>query len=263
MKNLLTTIILTKDEKVHSERCLKNVSGLTSEVFIVDSGSSDKTVEIAEKYGAKVFKHEFENQAQQFNWALDNLPITGEWVLRLDADEYLTEELKKEIEGVLKTNSTVDGFYIKRKVIFMGRWIRHGGFYPTRLLRLFRKGKGRCQEKEMDEHILVSGQTAELEYDIVDENKKGIGFFIEKHNKYAQREARDILSGVTQKESKQAYLQWPKFLRAFVYFFYRYFILLGFLDGIEGFIFHVLQGFWYRFLVDVKLYELERTYDKS
>ncbi|MEK7128915.1 MAG: glycosyltransferase family 2 protein, partial [Patescibacteria group bacterium] len=154
MKIPLSVIILTFNEEIHIERLLKNIGDWCDEIFVVDSYSTDKTLEIAEKYEAKIIQHPFENQAQQFNWALDNLDIKNEWILRLDADEYLTEELKEEISKEISSSVEVNGYYIKRRVYFMGRWIKRGGYYPTWLLRLFRKGKARSEERQMDEHIV-------------------------------------------------------------------------------------------------------------
>ena len=257
-KNKISAIILTYNEELNIDKCLSNISDWAEEIFLVDSFSSDRTLEIAEKYNAIIVQHKFENQAQQFNWALDNLSIKNEWILRLDADEYLTSGLKREISETLPdTKNGISGFFMKRRVYFMGRWIKHGGYYPFWFLRLFRKGDGRCEEKKMDEHIaLTKGVTVKLKNDFIDENKKGLEFWLNKHIKYASREAMDILEKKNQKFSKKVYLVFPKFIRAFIYFIYRYFIRLGFLDGKEGLIFHFLQGFWYRFLVDVKIYEI-------
>jgi len=257
MKLPLSVIILTCNEEEHIGRCLQNVTDLADEIFVIDSFSTDKTLEIAKKYDAKILQHQFENQAEQFNWALNNAPIESEWILRLDADEYLTEELKNEILKILpQTPQNVSGFLMKRRVYFIGRWIKHGGFYPFWFLRLFRKGSGRCEAKEMDEHvILTNGVAAKLQNDFIDDNKKGIDFWIKKHVSYAEREAADIISGKKQKSAKTLYLKFPLFLRVFLYFLYRYVLRLGFLDGKEGLIFHFLQGCWYRFLVDAKIYE--------
>jgi hypothetical protein len=181
--------------------------------------------------------------------------------------------LEEEIKTILpEIKNNINGFFMKRQVYFMGRWIRHGGYYPVWLLRLFRRGKGRCEEREMDEHIFLdNGCTIKLQNDFVDDNRKSITWWIDKHNSYSVREAKDMMkSGVPDKKElsgigeqpaqkrwmkKNIYMKFPIFLRAFLYFFYRYFIRLGFLDGKEGLIFHFLQGFWYRFLVDAKLYE--------
>ncbi|MEK7634768.1 MAG: glycosyltransferase family 2 protein [Patescibacteria group bacterium] len=280
MKLPISVIILTYNEEINLENCLKNLVDWADEIFIVDSFSIDKTLEIAEKYGVKIFRHKFENQAQQFNWALDNLEIKNEWILRLDADEYLTEELKKEIAEVLpKIALEILGFYIKRRVYFMDRWIKHGSYYPTWILRLFKKGKARSEQRQMDEHIvLLEGKAEKLKNDFIDNNKKDLTWWTEKHNNYASREAvekmnyelgirnyGEKLGGQTGRKrwlKNNFYYKMPMFFRACFYFCYRYFIRLGFLDGKEGLIFHFLQGFWYRFLVDAKIYESKKKFKK-
>lgn len=278
-------IILTYNEEVHIGRCLKNISNWADEIFIVDSFSTDKTLEIAKKYGAKAVQHEFENQAQQFNWALDNLDIRNEWILRLDADEYLTEELKQEIGDIFNIRTSdvtrtsdvpkldINGFYIKRRVYFMNRWIKHGGYYPVWFLRLFKKGKARYEQREVDEHLVLSEKTAGfLKFDFVDDNKNDLFWWTQRINNYTSRE---VLARLREKEAdsglksrliggqaerkrwlrKNFYYKLPLFIRAFIYFFYRYIIRFGFLDGKEGLIFHFLQGCWNQFLVDAKIYE--------
>jgi len=238
----------------------------TGEIFVVDSFSIDKTLEIAGQYGAKVVQHLFENQAQQFNWAIDNLDIKNEWILRLDADEYLTEELKEEIKKEISSSTEVNGYFIKRRVYFMGRWMKHGGYYPTWLLRLFRKGKACSEQREMDEHIiLLEGSAEKLKNDFIDDNKKNLESWIAKHNDFSTREARERLksefvgiegqAGRKRWIKQNLYLRLPLFLRAFLYFIYRYFFRFGFLDGKEGLIFHFLQGYWHQFLTDAKEYE--------
>lgn len=274
MKVSVSVIILTKDEEVNLEQCLKSIAGWAEDIFIVDSGSKDKTLEIAREYGAVVKEREFDDFATQFNWGLDNFDINTKWVMKLDADEYLTEKLKSEIAEKLKNvPDDVSGFLIKRRVYFMGRWIKHGGYYPTWFLRLWRCGLGRLEMRAMDEHTVIdSGKVEKLKNDFVDYNKKDLTWWVEKHNKYASREARAVLS--KQKENykklgggqisrkrwlkENFYYRLPPFLRALLYWKYRYFIRLGFLDGIPGLIFHFLQGFWYRFLVDSKIYELKK-----
>ncbi len=277
MKLPLTVIILTYNEELHIRRALQNVAGWAEEVIVVDSFSTDKTLEIAKNFGAKIYQHEFENQAKQFNWALNNLEIKTDWIFRLDADEYLTDELKKEIAEVLpKVEPEISGFFIKRRVIFMGRWIRHGGYYPTWILRLFRKGKARCEEREVDEHIeILDGRIGRLKNDFVDENNNKLSWWINKHNNYSDREVKAIakaeadegknLGGGQVKIRRVAkyriYYKLPLFCRAFLYFTYRYVFRFGFLDGIPGLVFHFLQGLWYRFLVDAKIYEKKLSKD--
>ncbi|MFA5098658.1 MAG: glycosyltransferase family 2 protein [Candidatus Paceibacterota bacterium] len=261
MKNPISAIILTYNEEVNLENCLKNIFGWADEIFIVDSYSTDKTLEIAKKYNCKIFQHPFENQAIQFNWALDNLEIKNEWIIRLDSDEYLTEELKNEISEKIKNPPAgVNGYYMKRRVYFMGKWIKHGGYYPTWILRLFKKGKGRSELRKVDEHIVLSeGKEGKLKNDFIDSNKKNLTWWTGKHNDYASREAADFLSGNLGISKKRYYYKLPMFFRAWLFFIYRYFIRLGFLDGRRGLIFHFLQGFWYRFLVDAKIYEAKRN----
>jgi len=267
MKFLISAIILTYNEELNLEKCLKSIADLVSEIIVVDSGSTDKTLEIAKNYGAKIYEHPFVNQAEQFNWALDNIPIAGDWILKLDADEYLTPELKAEIKShpLLTTDyslptSDIAGFYIKRRVYFMNHWIRHGGYYPIWFLRLWRKGRGRSENRKMDEHIvLLEGKSANLKNDFVDDNKNGLKAWIEKHKKYAAREAEDVISGnFGDTKNRKAYYKLPPFFRVIIYFIYRYSFKLGFLDGWQGTRFHFLHGFWYRFLVDVKIYQLKK-----
>lgn len=276
---LISVIILTKNEEANLLNCLNSLQKLNAEIFIVDSGSTDRTVEIAQKARCQVFEHPFENQAKQLNWAIQNLPIATPWLMRLDADERLTPELAEELKLVLpQTSDDITGYQVKRRVFFMNRWIRHGGYYPTWLLRIWRTGLGTCEQRWMDEHILLSqGKVANLQHDIIDDNKKDLSFWIDKHNHYADREVKDLLNMVVEQDDpllkkgqlsqasqrrwikKNFYGRSPLFLRAFLYFLMRYTIGLGFLDGREGLIFHFLQGFWYRFLVDAKIYEINRN----
>jgi glycosyltransferase involved in cell wall biosynthesis len=280
MNTRVAVIILTFNEERHIARCIESIRLFAYEVFIVDSGSTDRTVEIAQSMGAQVFSNPWVNHATQFNWALDNLPLSGDWVMRLDADEYVTEALAQEIKTRLPDMaSTVSGVYVNRRVYFMGKWIRHGGYYPIRLLRIWRRGMGRCEQRWMDEHVYISGPGEKIIFagDIVDDNKNNITWWTAKHNGYATREMIDLLNirygfgkpdgieseAMAQQESRKRwvkekiYSRLPLGLRALVYFLYRFIVRGGFLDGYRGMIFHVLQGFWYRFLVDVKVYEFE------
>ena len=275
---LLSVIILTKNEEANLLNCLNSLQKLNAEIFVVDSGSTDQTVKIAQKARCQVFEHPFENQAKQLNWAIQNLPIATPWLMRLDADERLTPELAEELKLVLpQTSDDITGYQVKRRVFFMNRWIRYGGYYPTWLLRIWRTQLGTCEQRWMDEHIvLAQGRIATLQHDIIDDNKKDLSFWIDKHNRYADREVKDLLNMVVEQDDpllnkgqlsqasqrrwikKNFYGRSPLFLRAFLYFLMRYTIGLGFLDGKEGLIFHFLQGFWYRFLVDAKIYELRK-----
>jgi len=279
--NSLTVIILTYNEEIHIERCIRSAQSVSNSVFVVDSNSSDRTVEIAQSLGASVWKHEFINHADQFQWALDNLPVNTEWVMRLDADKYLEPGLVNKIQQQLPALPTdIDGIYIKRKVFFMSKWIRHGGFYPQIVMRIWRVGKGHIEQRWMDEHIVVSAGSKTTMFDehLVDDDHKGITFWINKHNKYASREAVDLLnlkygfmprdeslnllSGNPQAKRKRVikeklYSRLPLGLRAGLYFLFRYIFYFGFMDGVKGWVYHFLQAFWYRFLVDIKINELE------
>jgi glycosyltransferase involved in cell wall biosynthesis len=276
---MLTVVILTRDEVRHIARAIGSVAGIADRIFVADSGSTDGTVAIAEELGAEVRFNPWRNYATQFNWALNQLPYDTDWVLRLDADEIVTPDLAKEISAQLAGLGTeIDGAWVSRRINFLGRPIRWGGVFPVRVLRLFRHGRGRCEDRWMDEHVLVSGPTADFSGEIVDDNLNSLTWWTTKHNAYASREVVDLLNlqyrfmthetvadlrggkqaGVKRWIKEHLYARLPGGSRAFIYFVYRYIIRLGFLDGREGTAFHVLQGFWYRFLVDAKLFEVER-----
>jgi glycosyltransferase involved in cell wall biosynthesis len=281
LKNLLSIIILTFNEQKHIERCIASLTGVARKVFVVDSFSTDDTVKITRALGAEIVQRTWKNYADQFQWGVDQANATDGWVMRMDADEYLEPDLQKEIQEVLPTlPEDVIGVYLKRKVFFHGKWIRYGGFYPHTLLRIWRAGQGRIEQRWMDEHIVLppNAKTVKLKEHLVDDNQKGITFWIDKHNRYASREMADILiqkyfpshgDHALRKMNADPQARWKRFikeevynklppgLRAALYFFYRYILLFGFLDGSKGFIYHFLQGFWYRLLVDVKLIEVE------
>lgn len=274
----LSVIILTKNERIHIGRCLENVTQLTDKIYVIDSNSSDGTQDLASSLGAIVIEHKWPgNQAAQFNWALDNLPIETEWILRLDADEYLLPELVDEIKTKLPDiPSKVSGIFFNRRHIFLDKWMK-GGIYPVKLLRLFRRGNGRYEQRIMDEHIVISeGTTIEFDNDFCDHNLNNISWFCKKHIDYAVREAAEMLnaeynlssySSSAETLSKQAkekrqkknkYAVMPLFWRSTAYFLYRYFIKGGWRDGKEGFIFTFIQGWWYRTLVDAKILEIKQ-----
>jgi len=229
--------------------------------------------------GATVLQHAFVNHAQQFQWLLDNHGINTSWTMRMDADEYITPELTEEIKaGIPQLSDSISGIELKRRVHFMGRWIRHGGYYPIKLLRIWRTGHAFVEQRWMDEHIvLTKGQIISFQHDFIDDNKRNLTWWTSKHNDYASREMIDILNhsyrffespaeqspgiqikqaNIKRKYKLNYYLRMPQFLRCLFYFLFRYIIRLGFLDGKEGLIWHFLQGFWYRFLVDAKVYHV-------
>jgi len=272
----LTVIILTFNEEKHLGRCLQSLSSVARRVVVVDCFSSDGTVALAQAQGAEVMQHAWVNHSVQVNWALDNVPIDTRWTMRLDADEVVTPELAAALNSDLSGYpDSVMGLTVNRQIHFLGRWIRHGGIYPVRMLRVWRSGHGRCENRWMDEHMVVQGEIAHVDADIADINLNNVTWWTDKHNHYASREAVDLLMHRRQEVEETAtarlnfqagmkrwlklkvYARLPLGLRALLYFLYRYFLRLGFLDGWQGFAFHFLQGFWYRFLVDVKVHELE------
>jgi glycosyltransferase involved in cell wall biosynthesis len=278
----LAVVILTHNEERHIRRALAAVAPIAAEIYVVDSGSTDRTVAIARGHGAVVLQHAFVNYARQFQWALDNAPIKSDWIMRLDADEIVEPDLCATLATDLpRLDPDVVGINLNRKHIFLGRWIRHGGRYPVVLLRIWRRGHGRIENRWMDEHIIVwGGRRVTIEGGFVDHNLKDVTFFTDKHNKYATREAVDRLNtefglfagddavsrgaSSTQARLKRRlkeslYNRLPFGTGPLCYFLWRYVGQLGFLDGREGLIYHFLQGFWYRFLVETKVVELRRA----
>lgn len=267
----LTVLILTKDEEKNLPPTLRSLEGLGARLVVVDSGSTDRTCEMARASGAEVVTHAFNSQADQVNWALDSISFQTDWIMRLDADERLTPALVDELRAALPAAAPdVTGFELRRRVYFWGRWIRYGGYYPTWLFRVWRRGTARSEQRWMDEHMMSShGRIVRLRDDIIDENHKGLSFWIDKHNRYADREVMDMLAeedaghGVGGQAGRRRWMKLnlyrraPPFLRAFAYWFLRYFLLLGFLDGLPGLVFHFNQGLWYRLLVDSKLREMK------
>lgn len=275
----LTVIILTLNEEIHIKRCIESVKDTAEDIFIVDSFSTDKTIEIAESLGVKVYQNKWvNNHAKQFNWALNNLPIKTKWILRLDADEYLTPELQKEIkEKFPYLTEDISGIIIPLRRVFLNREIKRGTG-KIKLLRMFKHIKAICEQRWMDEHIvLLEGKSVEFENDFVDHNLNNLSWWTVKHNGYAIREAIDLLDielglienkntnfklspqAESKRKKKYKYAKQPLFLRSFLYFLYRYFFKLGFLEGKEGFLWHFLQGWWYRTLVDAKIFEIKRA----
>jgi glycosyltransferase involved in cell wall biosynthesis len=301
---------------------LKSLAGWVGDIFVVDSGSTDNTVKIAQELGAKVFFHQFETHSQQWRWALQNLPISTEWVICLDADQRVTPELGRELALLLSKNRDsylflqrgegmeqrakgiaqgirerilrfieiygdswrledreqiaegIEGIYVRRRQVFRGKWIKYGGYYPKYLLKVFKKDKVILDPCDyVDHHFYVSGRSWKLNSDIVEENFKenNLSFWKEKHRRYAVSLAREELerrrkgwlitprlSGTPDERTawcKSFWYHLPLFIRPFLYFFYRYFVRAGFLDGWQGLIFHFYQGFWYRFLVDIEVWK--------
>lgn len=283
MSNSIAAIILTKNEEKHIGRCINSIKGVCEEIWVIDSFSTDRTCEIAENMGADVRRHKWKNYSSQFNYGLYECPIRSDWVWRIDADEFLSGGLGMAVKEILdRCDSDVNGLYVRKRIDFMGRPLLHGGWYPSYHLKVFRRGHGECENRWMDEHTrLFDGETLVVdEGDQVDANMNDLTWWTEKHNGYATREMADMLMteyGLDDRKEtvkpkffgteeqrkrwlKLKYVKAPLFVRPFVNFIYRYIFRGGFLDGKEGFIWHVLQGFWYRMLVDAKIYEIKKHF---
>lgn len=258
----ITVIILVGKEELHIGRCLEKLAALNPrQIVVVESQKGDRTHEIAVAHGATCVWHDWPgNQAEQFNWALDNVEITGSWVLRLDADEYLYPETIEELKELVTEGGLppeVTSLSLSRARRIFGGDIRHG-HHDIELVRAFRKGYGRSVAAEMDEHIVTtSGTNYKLRGKFVDDSLMPFEEWKEKHRNYAKREARMAVEGRAN-ANKALYYKLPPYLRAFAYFSIRYFLKLGFLDGLPGWRWHFWQGLWYRLLVDKEIGKLRR-----
>lgn len=272
-----TLIVLTLNEEKHLPRLFKSIEGVFERVVVVDSFSTDRTEEIARANGAEFYQRAFINNADQFAWGMTR-DITTEWTMKLDADEVLEAGFVEEFETRVKTfGPDVTGIELWWKVIFWNRRIHHGGRSPAYLLRVWKTGMGSMEQRWMDEHIVLqTGRSVRFKHGFSDWNLNNITFFTRKHNVYATREAvaqllahelNDGSSKTIHMSSnwrfkrlikQHVYYKLPNMLSPFLYFFYRYILRAGFLDGGPGFVYHVLQGLWYRFLVSAKTLELRR-----
>jgi len=275
----VSVIIPTRNEERNLPKTLRAIEGWAQEVLVLDSFSDDRTCEIARENGASVVQHEFESFSAQKNWALDNLPFRTEWVFFLDADERPTPALKAEIAGELgDPGRSIDGFYVGRQNIFMGKWIRHGGWYPNWNLRLFKHHVGRYEDRIVHEHVILQGRVGYLVHPLLHDDYKGLERYFDRHNVYSSMEAVEVfrfLDG-TGGENLQpsfwrrgperrrllkqlAYRYLP--CRPLIKFLWMYFARAGFLDGRAGFRYCLLQTF-YEYQVSLKLMEL-RSSDSS
>ena len=269
----LTVIILTYNEAKNIEACIRSVLPIAKRILVLDSFSTDSTTSMAQALGAEVMERAFVSHSDQFTFALETGNIQTEWVLRLDADERLSEASQKEIETALRLaqNTNIHGFVIPFEVSFLGKRLKHGGIYPFRKMILFRYGHAAMEHRRMDEHLyLTDGKTKNLKAVCFHHDFKDLSTWIDKHNKYSSKEVLDYqervslayantklhpLAKIRRTLKFKVYYRLPMGFRAGAYFIYRYVFRLGFLDGKAGLIFAVLQAFWYRFLVDAKLYE--------
>jgi len=275
----ICVVILTYNEEEHIARAINTVKHIAEDILVVDSYSSDKTVDLALSNGAKVIQNKFINHSNQFNWSLQYIKPEIEWILRLDADEIITAKLKSELlENLSDIPNDISGISLRRRILFMGKEIKWGGIFPIQVVRMFRYGKGKSEDRLMDEHINVDGKIISNFYgEIHDINLHPLSRWIEKHNKYSNLEALEVLkkelnSVKTESNLKlhssakikriikeKIYLNLPAQLRPFLYFIYRFIFRLGFFDGKLGIAFHFLQGYWYRYLVELKVTELRKA----
>ncbi len=284
MSEFLSILILTRNEEIHISRCLESAFRLTKLVYVLDSNSIDKTPEIAVNLGAILISGEFNSFSDKLNWGLENIEFKTPWVMRLDADEVLSEGLIAQVPELLRTlDLDVVGIYVKRQLWFMGRWMRFGGMYPTYSMRLWRPDAVFCESRDLDEQIILRrGRHVILQVDIMDIPLTDLTSWINKHNNYATLEAHSVLRA-QQSNANEGYfmslfgtlpqrVRWikthifyrlPLFVRPALYFIYRYFLRFGFLDGRVGFIFHFMHGFWYRFLIDAKINEARLKFTKK
>ncbi len=270
----LTIVIPTLNEEIVLPRAIESCKRLGVEIFILDSASTDRTSEIAKNLGCKVVTGNWSSFSEKMNYALTQLPIHTEWIMRLDADEYLTEDFVVNIHQVLNSVSQgVDALIVRRRVIFLNKWLKYGAMYPLEHARITRKGKGHYESRLLDEHVIVPGEQKRLLLDIVDNDQKGIAHWLVKHVQYAKiqylMEQKNVSETKNSWKSLNGGLKWrrfikeeiysraPMFFRPFAFWFYRYILLFGFLDGKAGFIWHFLHAFWYRFSVDALIYEGE------
>ncbi len=279
-------IILTHDEEIHLPRLLNSICNLNAAVYILDSGSTDQTIPIAQQFGAQIRQFPFSNHPQQWHHALEHFDIRTPWVIGLDADQILSTELNQLLLDFKDKNySNIDGIYFNRKNYFKGKWIRHGGYFPFYQLKMFRADKAISDLNEgMDHRFIVNGKTLIWEKGcLIEENLKenNISFWINKHNTYSNLLAKEEIErklflrkqilkplfwgNPDQKRAwlKKLWWQMPLFVRPALYFSWRYIFRLGILDGYQGFLFHFLQGFWFRLIVDVKIREMTKNHEQN
>jgi glycosyltransferase involved in cell wall biosynthesis len=264
----VSVLVPTLDEELNLPDCLDSIRW-ADEVFVVDSFSHDRTVDIARERGAHVVQHPFESYSRQKNWALDTLPFHNDWVLILDADERVSPDLRCEIQSTLP-NADRAGYYLNRRVIFLDTWIRHAGWYPNWNLRLFRHELGRYDGREVHEHVVLNGPAGYLRHDLL-----GLEAFVARHNRYSTLEANarfkaecdapdrarlplSLLASPVQRKRLVRERVWPRIpAKPLALFVYMYLLRRGFLDGRAGLalcVFHAFQ----EFMVGLKLAELRR-----
>jgi glycosyltransferase involved in cell wall biosynthesis len=278
---LLTAIILTHNSELSLRKVLTPLHDWVNRIVVVDSFSNDRTVEIAKSAGCEVVQHVFENYAAQRNWAQEYANISKDsWVLHLDADEIIDDELRESVVSAIQSPKA-DGYLIRRLTYFYGYPIRYGHMNPSWHLRLFRAGVGRCEDRFYDQHFVMDGPSSKLSGFIHDRQNVDVHRWTDAHNKWSLAEALEVssielenhcqakrrlkpsLAGDERMKKRwykqHVYYKLPLLVRPFMLFVYSYFIRLGFLDGKAGFVYHILQVFWFRFLVDAKIWSMKKS----
>lgn len=263
----ITAIILTRNEEEYIKECILSIKSIVKRIIVIDSFSEDDTVKIAKDLGAEVILHEFVTHAKQYIYAVENSNINTTWIMRIDADERLTDESREELNALCEenNNTNINGIELRFCNMFLSKPMYHGGMYPWYKLSVYKNGKGFMEDRNMDEHIVVeNGKVIRAKKDSLHYAYRGLTFFTNKCNWYSSKEAKDYIehsSGKIETKSLKSilkmkvYYKMPLGLRAWIYYVYRYYFRLGFLDGKEGQIFAFLHAYWYRFLVDAKIYE--------
>lgn len=268
----ITAIILTKNEEINIGDCIKSIKDTVKRIVVIDSFSTDRTIEIAQELGAEVYQHPFENYARQYMYGVEVANADTMWTLRIDADERLTDESASELKDICDKNMETDvaGIVLRFKKNFLGKDLYHGGVYPWKKMNCYKTKQGAIEDRKMDEHIVLSsGSVVEMKTDCLHFDFKTIEYWINKHNWYSSRETVDYFENLENKKDMSeldfktwlkmnVYYRLPLGMRAHMYYLYRYFIKLGFLDGKEGKIYAFLQAYWYRYLVDIKIYECQK-----
>ena len=272
----VTCIILTRNEEKNIGECLDSIQGFARRAVVVDCGSTDGTVDIARAKGAEVVFHEFSYYAAQMNWAIDNLNIDTEWVLRLDADERMTPEAIAESVPIMHMPAAegVNGITMEATYFFLGKPILHG-LRKKRKMMFWRNGIGRMEDRHRDPYsVLTEGKNVSLKSRFLHYDFKDLSSYIRRYNWYAGREMLDYLEGrklanaagqldrhleAQRRKKFGIYYKAPRFIRCWLWFIYNYIFRLGFLDGREGFLYHYFECMWYRMLVDARIFEYEKT----
>jgi len=277
----ITAIILTYNEEKHIKRCILSIKKFVKKIIIIDSFSTDKTLEIAKNFKVKIYKHKFINQAKQINWALRKIKFQTSWILRIDADEYFTKELRKKVTTHINTlNYKYDGISFNRVIKFLNKEIHYGGTSPHKTLRIWKNKKGRCEDVWMDEQIIVKGKVFHINQNLIDENLNDLKWWKLKHRNYAKREAISFLNNKKNKNKfkfikklknvrkrkhlkEKIYYKLPIFLRPLLFFLYSLTFKLGIITGWQGLVFYYYQTLWFRLLVDINIFKLSWLFIKK